>query len=252
MQNFRRLETLNNLAIVKNPAVRYKEGTIQEITEPVVVEDKITLYLNGKKYITMVATNDSLTELGAGFFVAAGIAKRILTVTVDGTDVFVEADDVICVDGALESAGGFDPGHAESVSANDARITPDEIFAIREALNGDAWGETGGLHCTALYHRHEQAAVFSDIGRHNTVDKAIGFMTLNGLNPAECVIGCTGRQPVGMVSKAANAGIPIIVSRAASTSAGIEAAEKSGVTLICFTRDRRFTVYAHPERISGI
>jgi len=115
MQNFRRLETLNNLAIVKIPAVRYKEGTIQEITEPVVVEDKITLYLNGKKYITMVATNDSLTELGAGFFVAAGIAKRILTVTVDGTDVFVEADDVICVDGALESAGGFDPGHAESV-----------------------------------------------------------------------------------------------------------------------------------------
>ena len=243
---------MNDSAIVKIPAVRYKEGVVQEIIEPVVVEDKITIHLNGKKYITMVATNDSLTELGAGFFVAAGIAKRILTVTVEGLDIFVEADEVENLQCALGSSGGCDTGKAEKVASDDACITPDEIFVIREALNGDAWGETGGLHCTVLYHNHKQVAVFSDIGRHNTVDKAIGYMTLNGLNPAECVIGCTGRQPVGMVSKAANAGIPIIVSRAASTSAGIEAAEKSGVTLICFTRDRRFTVYAHPERISGI
>lgn len=243
---------MNNSAIVQIPAVRYKGGAVEEISEPVVVEDKITLYLNGKKYLTMVATNDSLTELGAGFFIAAGIVKRILTVTVEGKDVFVEADNVKPVEGALESSGGFDPGQAAVVTAEDARITPEEIFAIREALNGDAWGETGGLHCTVLYHRHEQAAVFSDIGRHNTVDKAIGYMTLHGFNPAECAIGCTGRQPVGMVSKAANAGIPIIVSRAASTSAGIAAAIESGVTLICFTRDRRFTVYAHPERIEGL
>jgi len=243
---------MNNGAIVKIPAVRYKGGEVEEIVEPVVVEDKINLYLNGKLYLTLVATNDSLTELGAGFFIAAGIAKRILTVTVEGVDVFVEAEEVETVHCSLESAGGCDTGKAGFVTAEDARIAPDEIFAIREALNGDAWGETGGLHCTVLYHNHRQAAVFSDIGRHNTVDKAIGYMILNGLNPAECVIGCTGRQPFGMVSKAANAGIPIIVSRAASTSAGIAAAEKSGVTLICFTRDRRFTVYAHPERISGL
>lgn len=243
---------MSDHAIVKIPALRYKGGEVEEITEPVVIEEKITLYLNGKKYLTMVATNDSLTELGAGFFVAAGIAKRILTVAVEGTDVFVEADNVACVEGALTSSGGFEAGRKDVVLAENARISPDEIFAIREALNGDAWGETGGLHCTVLYHNHRQAAVFSDIGRHNTVDKAIGYMTLHGLNPAECVIGCTGRQPVGMVSKAANAGIPIIVSRAASTSAGIAAAEECGVTLICFTRDRRFTVYAHPERIDGL
>ena len=239
-------------AIVKIPAIRYKEGAVAEITEPVVIEEKVTLHLNGKKYLTLVATNDSLTELGAGFFIAAGIAKRILTVTVDGTDIFVEADEVSCVDGAMESSGGFDAGKRFIVSAPDAKISPEEIFAIREALNGDAWSETGGLHCTVLYHNHKQAAIFSDIGRHNTVDKAVGYMTLHGLNPAECVIGCTGRQPIGMVSKAANAGIPIIVSRAASTSAGIAAAESCGVTLVCFTRDRRFTVYAHPERIEGL
>lgn len=243
---------MNDMAIVHLPAIRYKNGNVEKFDEPVVVEDKITLYLNGKKYLTLVASNDSLMELGAGFFIAAGIAKRILHVLVDGTDVYVEADGIENVSGALESAGGFDSGKAAVLSYVDATISPDEIFEIREALNAEAWSETGGLHCTVLYHNHKQAAIFSDIGRHNTVDKAIGYMVLNGLNPKDCVIGCTGRQPVGMVSKAANAGIPIIVSRAASTSAGIEAAKTSCVTLICFTRDGRFTVYAHPSRILGL
>ena len=108
---------MSDLPIVKIPAVRYKGGEVEEITEPVVIEEKITLYLNGKKYLTMVATNDSLTELGAGFFVAAGIAKRILTVAVEGTDVFVEADNVACVEGALTSSGGFEAGRTAVVSA---------------------------------------------------------------------------------------------------------------------------------------
>jgi FdhD protein len=52
-----------------------------------------------------------------------------------------------------------------------------------------------------------------------------------------------------MVSKAANAGIPILVSKAAATTGGIELANRCGVTLVCFARDDRFTVYSHPERI---
>jgi FdhD protein len=55
-----------------------------------------------------------------------------------------------------------------------------------------------------------------------------------------------------MVSKIANAGIPIIVSKAASTDKGILTAEKAGVTLICFARDERFTIYTHPHRVRGI
>lgn len=240
--------------IVHCAGLCYRGGKVEGIDDVVVVEEKISLFLNGKKYLTMVASDDALCELGAGFFIAAGIAKKICSVRVDGKSVFVEAKGVRTIDGALESAGGFDPGEAAVLSADgmSARIDPEEIFAMREALNADVWNETGGLHCTVLYCNHQQAAIFSDIGRHNTVDKAIGFMVLNGLNPAECALGCTGRQPSGMVSKAANAGIPIIVSRAASTSAGIAAAEKSGVTLICFTRDGRFTVYTHPERVLGL
>ncbi|WP_281175365.1 formate dehydrogenase accessory sulfurtransferase FdhD [Methanogenium cariaci] len=55
-----------------------------------------------------------------------------------------------------------------------------------------------------------------------------------------------------MVGKVANAGIPVLISRAAPTNKGIALAERTGITLINFSRERRFTIFAHPERISGI
>jgi FdhD protein len=55
-----------------------------------------------------------------------------------------------------------------------------------------------------------------------------------------------------MVIKYANAGVPIIISRAASTDQGIATADKFGITLICFSRNERFTVYTHPCRVSGV
>jgi len=67
-----------------------------------------------------------------------------------------------------------------------------------------------------------------------------------------CILGCTGRQPRDMVAKAAHAGIPVIISRAASTEQGIETARKAGITLICFSRGDRFTIYTHPERVNNL
>ncbi len=231
-------------------AIRYNDCHIEEIDDPVVVEETVTFYFNGRKYLSLVATNDSLTELGAGFFIAAGIAKKIEKVDVRDLDIWVKGEMKATIIGCMESAGGFSPDRAElDADIKTSIITPDEIFTIKESLNGDTWAKTGGLHCTALSHQHQIVAIFSDIGRHNTIDKAIGYMTLHGFNPQECVLGCTGRQPIGMVKKAVNAGIPIIVSRAATTTAGIELAQRCGITLICFTRDRRFTTYTHPERV---
>lgn len=243
---------MSDKAVRLMPALRYRDGTTETFEDPVVVEDVVTLHFNGTRYLSIVATNDSLTELGAGFFIAAGLARSVSSVTVDGLDVYVEGEALAQASGCMESAGGLAPAPADPsavIPVGPERMTPDEIFRIRASLDGDTWEQTGGLHCTALYYRHRVVRLFSDIGRHNTVDKAIGYMVLQGFDPQECAIGSTGREPVGMVRKAVNAGIPIVVSRAAATTAGIGLAETAGVTLICFTRDRRFTVYAHPERI---
>ena len=88
-----------------------------------------------------------------------------------------------------------------------------------------------------------------DIGRWNTVDKIVGYALLHRIPLTETILGCSGRQPEGMVLKAARARIPIVVSKAAVIDRGIEAAERLGVTLIGFARENRFTIYAHPERV---
>ena len=235
--------------------LRYREGRAVPVEDAAVAESLVTLYLNGKEFIKTVVSCEFLCEFAVGFFLDAGLvcsASDIVSVRAEGTEVFVEAACTACVPGEMESAGGFAPLQARRTAASGGTITPEEIFAIREAINAEVWDATGGLHCAVLFHDHKVVFLASDIGRHNAVDKVIGSMVLAGLRPEECVIGSTGRQPAGMVTKAANAGIPIVVSRAAATDAGIAAAKACGVTLVCFTRPPRFTVYAHPERIAGM
>lgn len=235
--------------------LRYRNGRAVPIEDAAAAEDVVTLVLNGKEILRTVVSREHLREFAVGFFVDAGLvcsAADIRSVTVEGSSVFVDAVCTVCVPGEMESAGGFAPLRATGRAAAGSSISPEEIFAIREAINAEVWDATGGLHCAVLFHNRRVVFLAADIGRHNAVDKVIGYMILAGLAPEECVIGSTGRQPAGMVTKAANAGVPIIVSRAAATDAGIAAAEECGVTLVCFTRPPRFTVYTHPERITGI
>lgn len=231
---------------------QYDNGTVTRSVDHVVSEDMVTLYLNGEKYLENTATPESLEELGAGFFIAAGITKTIRSIEVRGRDIFVEAEETARVCGKMESAGGFCPRDSESNVKGGVLIMPEEIFSVREAINTEQWDKTGALHCAVLYYQGKIVFNANDIGRHNAVDKVIGYMTIHQLPPCECILGCTGRMPQGMVAKAANAGIPIIISRAAATIAGAALAERSGITLICFTRPPRFTVYSHPERITGL
>jgi len=231
-------------------AIQFKDGISTKIDDSIIVESTVNLYLNKKKIQSLVASFTSLEELGAGFFIASGITRDIKSVKIQDNNIFVEGTEIEKKSLVLGSSGELDTGIPNVIINSPLTITPEEIFSIRKSLDGEIWDLTGGLHCTALYYNHQIVGLFTDIGRHNTVDKAIGYMVLHHLNPGECIIGCTGRQPRGMVLKAANTGIPIIISRTASTTAGIETAEKTGLTLICFTRKGRFTIYTHPERVS--
>ena len=131
-------------------------------------------------------------------------------------------------------------------------IPAEEVYAATDKVMSDTWQKTGGVHCSVLLTDGMVIAKSCDIGRHNTIDKVVGAAELQRTDRSLCYIGCTGRQPSGMVGKVANAGIPILISRAAPTDKGIALAESVGITLINFSRGRRFTIFAHPERISGI
>lgn len=230
--------------------VKGDRGTYIEDT--VAKEDTFQLSINGVLFGRMVASPDQLQELGAGFVVCEGITDRVERVEVDGSEIHVYAPLSEMKNHGTGSSGGIEcEGEPRYVSSN-LVIDPQQVYRLTREIHSEVWQQTGGVHCSVLFCKGEVVSKSCDLGRHNTVDKVVGHAILHGLDRSKCIIGCSGRQPAGMVTKVANAGIPIIISRAASTDWGIRVAEQHGVTLICFSRGDRFTIYSHPERVRGI
>ncbi|MCU0632583.1 MAG: formate dehydrogenase accessory sulfurtransferase FdhD [Methanolinea sp.] len=232
--------------------IQVRDGSSAEIEDTVVRENRFSLYLNGTYFSGMVASNEQLEELGAGFVICQGLCGRVDGVTVRGSGIRVDAPitgeflQEIISTGAVGVRRPFHP--VVSSLALDIR----DIYRITGEIETETWRRTGGVHCSVLFHEKELLVKSSDVGRHNTVDKVVGHAVIRGIDRSRCILGCTGRQPRDMVTKAAHAGIPVVISRAASTEQGIETARKAGITLICFSRGDRFTVYTHPERVKDL
>lgn len=230
-------------------------GVARETDDAVVIEDRFELFLNGQPVTGMVASRDQIRELGAGYVISEGLVRCVDKVETDGDRILVWSDtgcDLRWKKKETGSSGGTSYLSDLPRVTSGIRITPDDIIALTREIDTELWRKTGGVHCSVLWSSGRLLAKSSDVGRHNTVDKLVGYAALNGIDLSRCVIGCTGRQPEGMVKKSVNAGIPIIVSRAASTDKGIAAAGLAGITLIGFSRGDRFTIYTHPERVTGI
>ena len=230
---------------------QYVGGEVREIRDTIVIEQTFRILLNGEQVAAQVASDDQLRELGAGFVIDEGLADEVESVAVEGNAILVTAPRLCGAATETGSSGGVSYRCGVRHVRSDLAITPDEVRAVTEAIFSDDWEQTGALHCAVLFSGGELVAKACDVGRHNTVDKVVGAAALAGLDRSRCVLGCTGRQPSGMVKKVANAGIPILISRAASTDQGIATASAAGLTLICFSRGDRFTVYTHPERVAA-
>ena len=135
----------------------------------------------------------------------------------------------------------------------DFRLDTEVLLRLPDALRASqaVFGRTGGLHAAALFEaRGELLVVREDIGRHNAVDKVIGWALLENRVPLrEAVMLVSGRGGFEIVQKAIVAGLPIVASVSAPSSLAVQLARELRLTLIGFLRGRRFVIYAGEERI---
>ena len=136
----------------------------------------------------------------------------------------------------------------------DFRVAPNLIVRLPEALRSaqDVFERTGGLHAAALFDAEGKLLIVrEDIGRHNAVDKVVGWALLNGLIPlSDCVLLVSGRGGFEIIQKAIVAGIPVVASVSAPSSLAVQLARELRLTLIGFLRGNRFVVYAGEDRVA--
>jgi FdhD protein len=135
----------------------------------------------------------------------------------------------------------------------DFRVAPELLVRLPDALRSsqDVFERTGGLHAAALFDsRGKLLALREDIGRHNAVDKVVGWALREGRVPlAESVLLVSGRGGFEIIQKAIVAGVPVVASVSAPSSLAVQLARELRLTLIGFLRGRRFVIYAGEDRL---
>lgn len=133
------------------------------------------------------------------------------------------------------------------------RVAAEVLCGLPGALRSKQpiFGRTGGLHAAALFRSGGELLVErEDIGRHNAVDKVIGWALREAKLPlSDAVLMVSGRGGFEIVQKAATAGVPVVASVSACSSLAVRLAREIGMTLVGFLRDRRLVVYSGSERL---
>ena len=193
----------------------------------------------------------------AGAAVPADLAANTVDVEAPGFDpehlrrsFYVTSSCGVCGKGALEAVAVEAP-RVEAKLRLPAALLVSLPDRLREAQG--AFAATGGLHATGLFDGEGQlVCVREDVGRHNALDKVLGWAFGEGRLPlAESVLCLSGRIAFELVQKAAVAGCPIVVAVGAPSSLAVELATDRGITLCGFTRDGRMNVYSEAWRVES-
>jgi FdhD protein len=185
--------------------------------------------------------------------VPTDLAANRVDVEADGSlaprNFYTSSSCGVCGKGALDAVAVEAPRVESGLRVGASLVTalPDRLRAGQAAF-----AATGGLHATGLFSTDgELLCVREDVGRHNAMDKVVGWAFGAGLLPlADAILCVSGRLSFELVQKAAVAGCPLLVAVGAPSTLAVELAADRGVTLCGFVRDGRSNVYTEPWRVT--
>jgi FdhD protein len=251
--------------------------------ETLVVEEPLEIRVNGAPVTVTMRTPGSDIELAQGFLLTEGVIGgredvlsirycggggendanpyNVLDVTLapgvappslDVTRNFYTTSSCgVCGKASLEAVrliGRFSPGaDPATVAAATLKAMPGQLRPAQKVFE-----TTGGLHAAALFVVDgTMLAVREDIGRHNAVDKVVGWALEHERVPlAASVLLVSGRASFELTQKAVMAGIPVLAAVSAPSSLAVSLAEDSGVTLVAFLREDSMNIYTRADRIT--
>ena len=233
----------------------------------VAVEEPLEIRIEGRPVAVTMRTPGHDEELALGFCLSEGLGPRSASLPEDLAANTVDVDAPGFDPGRLQrsfytssSCGVCGKGALEAVAVEAPRV--ESPLAVPESLLADlpdrlraaqpAFEATGGLHATGLFTAEgELQCLREDVGRHNAMDKVVGWAFGEGLLPLSRHVLCvSGRLSFELVQKAAVAGCPVLVAVGAPSSLAVELAAERGVTLCGWVREGRLTVYTEPWRIA--
>ena len=257
--------------------------TATQRADTVVVEEPLEIRVNGSAITVTMRTPGSDFELAQGFLLTEGLITRredVATVRYcagegpDGLNTYNVLDVTLSPDVALpdlnvtrnfyttSSCGVCGKASLDAVSLasrhspgdDPSTVTATTLTAMPGQLRSaqKVFASTGGLHGAALFSVDgTMLAVREDVGRHNAVDKAIGWaLESNRIPLGGTVLLVSGRVSFELTQKAVMAGIPVLAAVSAPTSLAVDLAAQSGLTLVAFLRGDSMNVYSRPDRVN--
>jgi FdhD protein len=259
---------------------RYSAGRpVGQVNDVLAAEEPLEIRVEGRPLAVVMRTPGHDRELAAGFLLTEGViksAKDIFDVTTCVTPG--ESGDGNAVDVGLVHPDSFDleklTRHVFTSSScgicskasieavikrrkplhDELRVKARVILGLpqRLAQKQETFKSTGGLHACALFDAAGKLLeIREDVGRHNALDKLLGWALLEKRTPLHGHIALlSGRASFEMMQKAHAGGIPVVAAISAPSSLAVEFARESGQTLVAFLRGRSMNVYAGAERIA--
>lgn len=254
---------MDSLSILKPRTIQlYDQGSWKTFDDELVTEEHLQIILNGQKLVSMACTPEHTRELAVGYLFSEGFISHYddLSAVKMTHPLLVEVETTEAIEFSspqqINTCMGRDSGIPvkRHPHPDDHHLwSPVHLLQLIEELDANSviFKKTGGVHGAAIGDRQGTLARFDDIGRHNALDKVIGYTFLQQIPLHDKCLLLSGRIASEILFKLARAGFPMIVSRSAPTFKAVEEAEKLGITVVGFARNQRFNLYCHGERIAS-